>query len=115
MPPAGILNDMLIDIDTAMYGLQVKVARFVTALLSESPEQAAGISLSISRGIDDEFRVFRCVKIYIDREDEAIRISTPDCAGPLAWESIDVSAQYLVAQHLYGKRYASALYRSLSQ
>jgi hypothetical protein len=115
MPSPGSLNDMIIDIDTNMYGLQVKVARFVTALLSDEPEHAADINLSISRGIDDEFHVFRCVKIYIDPEDEIIRIATAGGAGPLAWESFDVAAQYMVAQHLYGRRISNNLYRTLSQ
>ncbi len=105
---------MLVDMDMNLFNLQVKVTRLVMAILSEKNEYSADINLSISHSPDDDHRVIRCARIFLDPEDEHIKIDGNESDDPLAWDDLDIAAQYRIAQQLYTRRLSNSLYRSLS-
>ncbi|MBP7738085.1 MAG: hypothetical protein KA369_19065 [Spirochaetes bacterium] len=108
------LGDMLVEMDMNLFSLQVKTTRLVMAILSEKAECSADISVSISHARDDEHHVVRCSRIYIDPEDELIKIEGIRRESPLAWDDLEVSAQYRIAQHLYTEHLSGTLKRVLT-
>ena len=108
------LSEMLKDMDVSLFNLQLKMAGLVTALLSGSDSEASEIDLPIPVMMNGEMHVIRCARIYIDPADETIKIKAADREEPLAWDDIDISAQYQFAQQLYTRHLSDSLYRALS-
>ncbi|HOT45272.1 MAG TPA: hypothetical protein PLM53_09995 [Spirochaetota bacterium] len=104
---------MLVDVDTNLFSLQVKVTRLVMAVLSDYDGRSADLGLSISRSPDEDPHIVRCSRVYIDPEDDLIKI-TESGGDEIGWDDIDIAAQYRIAQHLYTHHLAGSLYRSLS-
>ncbi len=107
-------EEMLVDMDMNLFNLQVKTTRLVMAILSEKTEYSADINVSISHGRDEEHHVIRCSRIYIDADDELIRIDGIRRESSLAWDDLDISAQYRIAQHLYTSHLSGTLRRALT-
>ncbi len=109
----GSFDDMLVDVDVNLFSLQVKVTRLVMAVLSDYDGCSADLGLSISRSPDEAPHVIRCSRVYIDPEDDLIKI-TESGGEDIGWDDIDIAAQYRIAQHLYARHLAGSLYRTLS-
>jgi len=107
-------EDMLVDMDMNLFNLQVKTTRLVMAILSDKAESSADINVSISHSRNEEHQVVRCSRIYIDPEDELIKIEGIRREDPLPWDDIDISAQYRIAQHLYTSHLSGSLKRALT-
>ncbi len=107
-------DDMLVDVDMNLFSLQVKVTRLVMAVLSDYAGCSAGLGLSISHSLDEEPHIIHCSRVYIDPEDDLIKIAETRGEDPIAWDDIDIAAQYRIAQHLYTRHLSNSLYRSLS-
>ncbi|MBN2158879.1 MAG: hypothetical protein JW807_05750 [Spirochaetes bacterium] len=106
-------DEMMTDIDLQLFGLQAGLARFVAALLAEKAGNAADIQLSISHAADDEPGAIQCARVFVDPDDELIKIT--DAAGAtVEWDGLNIAAQYLIAHYLYTRRLSDSLYRSLS-
>lgn len=106
-------DEMMTDIDVHLFSLQARLTRFVAGLLAEKPGGAADIELSISHASDDEPRALQCARVFIDHDDELIKIT--DAGGEtLMWDDLNIAAQYLIAHYLYTRRLSDSLYRSLS-
>ncbi len=104
---------MLVDVDMNLFSLQVKVTRLVMAVLSDYAGFSADLGLSISRSPDEEPHIIRCARVYIDPQDDLIKI-TESGGDDIGWDDIDIAAQYRIAQHLYTRHLSSSIYRSLS-
>ncbi len=111
--PGNGLNGMLVDVDTALFGLRMKLAALVATLLADVPGRAHDVDADFARWTDEGCRACRCLGIVID-DGGAIMLSVAGEEAPLDWEDLDVAAQYRVAQGLHARRYAGDLYRSLS-
>jgi hypothetical protein len=111
--PGESFDEMMTDIDLNLFSLQARVTRFVIALLVEKAGSTADIELSISHATDDEPCAFRCARIFIDPEDELIKITAAE-GRALSWDDLNIAAQYLIAHYLYTRRLSDSLYRSLS-
>lgn len=107
------VNDMMLDVDTALFSLRMKLAAFVSALLSDLPGSIHDLDADFARLTDDGCRSCRCLSIRIDAGG-AIMLSVAGEEAPLDWEDLDVAAQYRVAQGLHARRFSDALYRTLS-
>jgi hypothetical protein len=107
-------DDLLVDADLNLFSLHVKVTRLVMAILSDYAGCSAELVLSISHPADEELRIIRCSRVYIDPEDDLIKIVETGGEDPVGWDDIDIAAQYRIAQHLYTRHLSTALYRSLS-
>ncbi len=105
---------MLVDADLNLFSLQVKVTRLVMAILSEKSGGLADINLHMAHSPDEEPRIIRCSRVYIDPEDELIKIAEAGGEEPIGWDDIDITSQYRIAQHLYTRHLSRSLYRTLS-
>jgi hypothetical protein len=110
--PADPFNDMIVDIDMNLFNIQMKLARFVAALLDETggvSEIDSVISLQAGEG----YRTARCTRISLDAETETICLISSDGREKIAWDDTDIAARYLIAQDLYTRRLSDGLYRGL--
>lgn len=112
-PAGNDLDGMLVDVDTALFGLRMKLAALVATLLADVPGRTHDVDADFARWSDDGCRPCRCLGIAMD-DGGAIMLSVAGEEAPLDWEDLDVAAQYRVAQGLHARRYAGGLYRSLS-
>ncbi|TFH37771.1 MAG: hypothetical protein E4G96_11130 [Chrysiogenales bacterium] len=110
IPPA--INKMAIDIDAALYGLRVKLASLVTAIISTVQGSSHDVDALFSRWVGEACIACRCLSISLD--DDVIRLAVEGCDGPIEWDDIDVAGQYRIAQGLYTRYFSDAIYRSLS-
>ena len=104
---------MMIEVDTALFALRMKLAALVSAHLAEVPGGRHPAVVDFAWWGDGACRASRCRELYVDG-DGAIRLAVEGEAAPVEWDDLDVASQYRLAQGLHAARLADDLYRSFS-
>ncbi len=94
-------DDMIVEIDTRLFEIQIMLSHFAMELLEESPDCTIEGDFSLPLQGDSGIDVFRVVKVAIEKNEDAALIISGGSGEKMTWNDLDVAAQYLLANSLH--------------
>ena len=106
-------DELIVDIETRTYDLQVRIAAYVTRMLRIN-EGLTELDLCIPFIFDETCEMYRAVEISLEADSEVILVKVSGREDSIEWDDLDLSAQDMIVNFLHMKYTSEKIYRELS-
>ena len=95
-------DEMIVDIDSRLFDVQVLISRFVVEMMEEWPEHRVDIEITIPVISGDAVVLHRVVNAVLGTDGGSSLVFMETDGQKLTWEEMDVASQYIIANRLHG-------------
>ena len=107
-------DDMLIDIGSRMFDLQILLAGFIREIMDELGKFSIEIDFKFPIREGDDYNIIHGKEIHYDPEENKLMVLTMDSGKFILWHEIDVLTQEILANDLHMRYVAEGIYKDLS-
>lgn len=107
-------DEMMINIGSYMFDLQMMLARFVSEILEEFEGNIYDIDLTVPFQEGNEYINLHVERIIFDTDD-VIKVFVSMREEFIEWDNLNITVQDLIANYLHMRYKAENLYRNLSE